>query len=193
MHAAPSAGTLQRTMQNTHRITIEAFLIPTINRAGAENDPACAAFVFGVLRFAWRYAGALRIGNLAIVRKGLVMEVSGEPPADFLAELQRLGDEFEVATTAKGQAPGDFEPRVKVERLAESVAGEMTSVAIDQPGSEVERQVAGGRLRITFEPENATATAKLLPGDDIANPTPMFARDEATGEWVESDRDPVVV
>mgnify|MGYP003558855187 CR=1 FL=1 len=76
---------------NTHRITIEAFLIPTLNRtAGPENDPACAAFVFGILRFAWRYAGALRIGNLAIVRKGLTMEVRGEPPADFLAELQRL-------------------------------------------------------------------------------------------------------
>ncbi len=171
---------------NTHRITIEAFLIPTLNRtSGSENDPACAAFVFGILRFAWRYAGAFRIGNLAIVRKGLVMEVRGEPPVDFLAELQRLGDEFEVATTAPNEKPGDFEPRVFVEVLAVTAASEMTSSAIAQPGNEVERKVAGGRLRIVFEPENATATSESLPGDD----SPALARD-ATGKWVESDRDP---
>ena len=174
---------------NTHRITIEAFLIPTLNRtAGPENDPACAAFVFGILRFAWRYAGALRIGNLAIVRKGLTMEVRGEPPADFLAELQRLGDEFEVATTAKGQAPGDFEPRVTVERLAESVAGEVidawahawglqpeaaanlrklvVAVARRALGGEEaakEREEFGGWLATTFQPGHVDEAAVLMP------------------------------
>jgi hypothetical protein len=182
------AGTMPKT---THRISVASMLVFVLGTPG--HDAEAGKFVASIMRAAATPGRHTRLHAIAIVRKAVVVETVGEPHPEFLADLQRLADEFEIATTAPDHKPGDFDPRVEVAVLAETVAVEMTSAAIDQPGSAVERQVSGGRLRIVFEPGNATATAERLPGDDIADPTPMFARDEATGEWVESDRDPAVV
>ena len=156
-------------------------LVFTLGNTGHDAEAEAGKFIASIMRAAATPGRHTRLHTIGIVRKSVVVETVGEPHPEFLTDLQRLADEFEIATTAPGQKLGDFDPRVEVAVLAETVAAEMTSAAIDQPGSAVERTVAGGRLRITFEPENATATAELLPGDDIADPPPLVDPADVAG------------
>lgn len=179
------------------RITIKSQAGTTI---GAENDAAAGALMLGAARAAM----SLRCHALFLTRDEVVIETFNEPSADLLQMLQVLGDDYHAATVGAGQTVFD---RVKVESITSLSADDSAAallaakLASGQPGSSVTRPFAGGRLRVLFTPGDTTATAEpnttasreLLPGDDIADPTPMFARDEATGEWVESDRDPTIV
>ncbi len=147
--------------QAQYRISIGSFAGTFIR---PENDAAAGALMLGATRAV--VAAKVKCTALYLGRKAVILEVVDEPDADLLQALQVLGDTYENATTAKQQE--HFEPRVRVESLTTLPSAETSAVllaaklAFDAPGTHVTRQVPGGAVRVTFEPEDG-------PGADPTN------------------------